>query len=210
MNESMKIMIVGVVVGLLIIVALYRYVTQRRQLLSGRSIGRFIPQNHDGKFVFENMITITTDGKWCRLLLTLKSAEAYKIHYSPKYFFEKVALLVGTPYTLILKDAQNHVVHTETGSLEPFVIWLGSRHGTTETMLGERSSGSHQGTVTLLEFLPGKAGPYSLSLHITDKVEAEHPGSSSTWEVLDVELSVMEDVVPFSKIVSYPHKRVRI
>jgi hypothetical protein len=210
MDESMRIVVVGAVVGLLVIVAVYRYITQRRQLSSGRVIGRFLPQKSAGKFIIENPITITTAGKWCRLLLTLKSAEAYTIQHSPKYFFEKVALLVGTPYTLTMKDAQNHVVHTETGSLGPFVAWLGSRHGGAETMLGERSSGSHQGAVTLLEFLPGEAGPYMLSLHITDNVETECSGSSSTWEVLEVELSVMENVTPLSKTVSYPHKRIRI
>jgi hypothetical protein len=210
MDTSMGIMVVLGVVSLLVIVAGYRFVTQRRQLSSGRNIGRFFPQRQDGKFVFENMMTITTGGKWCRLLLTLKSAEANKIQYSPKYFFEKVALLVGTPYTLTLRNAQNRVVHSETGSLGPFVTWLRSRHRGTETMLSGRSSDSRWGTVTLLEFLPRQTGQYLLSLEITDKVEAEYPGSSSTWEVLEVELSAMEDVMPLSKTVSYPHKRVRI
>jgi hypothetical protein len=72
MDESMRIVVVGVVVGLLVIVALYRYITQRWQLSSGRTIGQFFPQRSDGKFVFENLITITTAGTWCRLLLTLK------------------------------------------------------------------------------------------------------------------------------------------
>jgi hypothetical protein len=210
MDTSMGIMVVLGVVSLLVIVAGYRFVTQRRQLSSGRNIGRFFPQRQDGKFVFENMMTITTGGKWCRLLLTLKSAEANKIQYSPKYFFEKVALLVGTPYTLTLRNAQNRVVHSETGSLGPFVTWLRSRHRGTGTMLSGRSSDSRWGTVTLLEFLPRQTGQYLLSLEITDKVEAEYPGSSSTWEVLEVELSAMEDVMPLSKTVSYPHKRVRI
>ncbi len=210
MDRSTGIMVLLGVVSLLLIVAVYRFVTQRRQLTSGRNIGQFVPKRQDGKFVFENMITITTSGKWCRLLLTLKSAEAYRIQYSPKYFFEKVALLVGTSYVLTLRDARNRVVHTETESLGRFITWLGSRHGSTGTMLSERSSGSHQGTVTLLEFLPREAGQYTLSLEITYKVEAEYPGSSSTWEVLEVELSAMENVLPLSKTVSYPHQRVRI
>ncbi len=210
MDESLGIMVVFGVVSLLVIVAVYRFITQHKQLWSGRTIGRFFPRRDDGKFVFENMMTITTDGKWCRLLLTLRSAEAYRIQYSPRYFFEKVALLVGTPYTLTLTDAHKRVVHTETGSLGPFVTWLGSRHRSTGTMLSERSSGRHQGTVTLLEFLPREAGQYLVSLQITDKVEAEYPGSSSTWEVLEVELTAMEGVIPLSKTVSYPHQRVRI
>ncbi len=210
MDTFIGIMVVSGVLSLLVIVAVYRFFTQRRQLSSGRNIGRFFPQRQEGKFVFENKMTITTGGRWCRLLLTLKSAEANKIQYSPKYFFEKVALLVGSPYTLTLRDAQNRVVHTETGSLGPFVTWLSSRDRRTGNMLSERSSGSHWGTVTLLEFLPKEAGPYLLSLEIKDKVEAEYPGSSSTWEVLDVELSAMEDVMPLSKTVSYPHNRVRI
>jgi hypothetical protein len=210
MDESMRIMVVSGVISLLVIVAVYRFVTQRRQLSSGRTIGRFIPQRHDGKFVFENLIIVSASGKWCRLLLTLKSAEAYRIQKSPGYFFEKVALLVGTPYTLTLRNNQNRVVHTETRSLEPFVTWLGSREHTTETMLSEHSSCSHQGTFTLLEFLPRVAGQYHLSLQISEKVEAEYPGSSSTWELLEMELTAMEDVMPLSGTVSYPHQRVRI
>jgi len=122
-----------------VIVAIYRFVAQRKQLASGKIVGRFLPQRCDGHLVFENLITISTKGKWCRLLLTLKSAEAYRIQYSPRYFFEKFALIVGTPYSLTLKNSQNHVVHTETGSLEPFVTWIGSRNHTTETMLSEYS-----------------------------------------------------------------------
>lgn len=189
--------------------AVYRFFTQRRQLSSGRPIGRFFPERQQGKFVFENPITVTSGRQWCRLLLTLKSAEDYKINKSPRYFFEKVALLVGTAYTLTLKDRQNRVVHTETGSLEPFIICLGSRDHTTETMWSERSRGSHEGTVTLLEFLPQEAGSYWLSLHITEKVAAEYPGSSSSWEMLKVELTARESVIPLSETVSYPHQRVR-
>ena len=33
-------------------------------------------------------------------------------------------------------------------------------------------------------------------------MEDEAPGSSSYWEMIEVELSVKEDVVPFSKIVN--------
>jgi hypothetical protein len=75
MDESMKIRVFAGVVGLLVFVALYRYITQCRQLSSGRTIGQFFPQRSGGKFAFENLITITTAGKWCRLLFTLKSAE---------------------------------------------------------------------------------------------------------------------------------------
>jgi len=77
-------------------------------------------------------------------------------------------------------------------------------------MLSEHSGCSHQGTFTLLEFLPREAGQYHISLQITEKVEAEYPGSSSTWELLEAELTAMEDVIPLSRIVSYPHQRVRI
>ncbi|MHC1729500.1 MAG: hypothetical protein AB9866_26435 [Syntrophobacteraceae bacterium] len=210
MGESLGIMAVLAVVGLLAILALYRYVTQRRQMSSGRTIGRYSPEIHDGKFIFENRIAITTGGKWCRLTLTLESAETYSTQYSARHFFEKTALLVGTPYTLTLRDARSRVVHSETGSLEPFVTLLGSRSHGTETVLSERTGGSSRGTFTLLEFLPGEAGQYLLSLQITAKVETAYPGSSSTWEVLDVQLAAVEGVVPLSGTVSYPHQRVRI
>jgi hypothetical protein len=209
MDESVGLMVALGVVGLLAMIAVYRFVTQRKQLSSGRTVGRLLPQKHDGKIVFEDRMTITTGGKWCRLLLTLKSADASRIQYSPKYFFEKVALLVGTPYALTIRDARNRVVHTEAGSLGRFVAWLGSRHRGRGTLWSERFSGSHQGTVTLLEFLPKDAGPYSFSLHITEKAEAEYPGSASTWEVLEAELTAMEDVIPLSTTVRYPHQRVR-
>lgn len=210
MDKTIGIMAVIVIIGLLVALAVYRFFSRRRQLSSGRTIGRFFPEKRDGEFVFENPITVTSGGQWCRLLLTLTSAEDYQIQNSPRYFFEKIALLVGTPYTLTLKDKQNRVVHTETGSLEPFITWLGSRHRTTATFFRERSQGSHAGTVTLLEFLPEKAEQYWLSLRIKEKVAAEYPGSTSSWEVLKVELAARESVIPLSKTVSYPHRRVRV
>lgn len=210
MDKTMGIMAVMVVIGLLLVLAVYRFFSQRRQLSSGRTIGRFFPEKRDGEFVFENPITVTSGGQWCRLLLTLKSDETSQVQKSPRYFFEKVALLVGIHYTLTLKDGKNRVVHTETGSLESFITWLGSRHRTMETFFRERSQGSHEGTVTLLEFLPEKAGQYWLSLRIKEKVAAEYPGSSASWEVLKVEISAREAVIPLSKNVSYPHRRVRV
>lgn len=210
MDESTRMMVVLGVISLLVIVAVYRFVTQRRQLSSGRTMGRFFPQRHGGKLVFENQIIVSACGKWCRLLPTLKSAAAYRIQYSSRYFFEKVALIVGTPYTLTIRNDQNRVVHTETRSLEPFVTLLGSRERTTETMLSENPNSRHQGTVTLLEFMPKVAGRYHISLQIVERIEAEYPGSSSTWELLEVELTAMEEVIPLSKTVNYPHQRVRI
>jgi hypothetical protein len=210
MEESVKLMVVLGVVGLLVLVAACRFISQRRQLSSGRIIGRFFPQRLDGMLLFETRMTVTTGGKWCRVLLALKSAEAHSMQYSPGYFFEKVAFLVGTPYTLTLRNPLNQVVHTERRSLEPFVAWLGSRDSSAETLLGEHSAGSHQGTVTLIEFLPREVGEYSLSLHLSEKVESGYPGFSSRWEMLEAELVAMEDVIPLSETVSYPHYRVRV
>ncbi len=210
MNTSVGIILVFGAVGLFVVIALYRFISQRRQLSSGRNIGRFFPKKRDGKYVFDNPITVLTGGKWHRLLLTIKSVNAHRIDYSPKYFFEKVALLAGTPYTLTLKDGKNKVIYTETGSLESFVNWLWSRQNEIETMLSDTFHGEHWGTFTILEFLPEKAGQYLISLEITAKDKFGHPGSSSTWEVLEAELSAMEDVTPLSKTVSYPHKRIRV
>ncbi|MEW6347415.1 MAG: hypothetical protein AB1646_00005 [Thermodesulfobacteriota bacterium] len=58
MDESWGIMVVLGAVGLLVSVAAYRFVTQRKQLSSGRTIGRFQPERRDGAFVFENLLTI--------------------------------------------------------------------------------------------------------------------------------------------------------
>jgi hypothetical protein len=62
----------------------------------------------------------------------------------------------------------------------------------------------------LLEFLPGHAGLYRILLKIQSRIEDEALGSSSYWEVLEAELTLMEDVIPLSKIVKYPHKRVQL
>lgn len=210
MDQSTGMMIVLGVMGLLMVLALYRFFTQRRQLSSGRPIGRFFPEKRDGEFVFENPISVTSGGQWCRLLLTLKSDESSQVDQSPRYFLEKVALLVGTPYSLSLKDAAGHIAHQDAGSLAPFITWLGSRHHTKANLFRERSHGSHEGTVPLLEFLPEKAGQYWLSLRIREKATAEYLGSSSSWEVLKAELAVREAVIPLSKTVSYPHRRVRV
>jgi len=197
-------------VGLFVVLVICRFFSQRRQLASGRPVGHFFPERRDGEFMFENAINITAGGEWHRFFLTLKSAEDHQINQSPQYFLEQVALLVGTPYTLTLSDVEHRVLHTETGTLEPFIAWLGSRYRTKETLFQEQAHGSHEGTVTLLEFLPEKAGQYWLSLQIKEKVAAEYPASSSSWEVLKVELAVREAVIPLSKTVSYPHQRVRV
>ena len=60
-----------------------------------------------------------------------------------------------------------------------------------------------------MEFLPQEAGQYLLTLQIADKATAVYPSSSSIWEVLEVELTAVEGVIPLSKTVSYPHQRVR-
>lgn len=210
LNEWMWITITVSITGLLVLAGVYRFLSQRRQLSSGRIIGRFYPQQQDGKFIFNDSIIISTGGIWCRMLLTLKSREVNKINFSPRNFFEKVTVFVGSPYMLTLKDSRNRVVHTEERSLEPFMAWLGSHRNSIESMSGEYSTGGHQGTVTILEFKPEDAGRYSLSLQITDKLEAESQRSSSMWEILEVELTVVEDVIPLSRTVNYPHQRVNI
>lgn len=198
------------VIGLLIAVASYRFVIHRKQLSSGRNIGRFFPEKRDGKYVFNKPFTVTAGRKWCRLILSLKCVNAHTIKYSPKYFFRKVALFSGTPYSLVLKDRDNRILYSETGSLEPFVKFLWSREKGTETMLSEKSKGEQWGSFTFLEFMPQKSGGYFLSLEIEEKASAEYPGSSSTWEILEAELTAMEDVIPLSKISGYPHKRINI
>ncbi len=210
MTELIGSMLVAAVICLLVLVAGYRFMAIRKQLASGRSIGRFLPRKQNNEFVFETTLSISIKKKWCRLLLTLKTAESNVMQHSPKFFSEKVAFLSGTSYTLTMKDHHDRIIHTETGSLGPFATWLESRHFGTATLLHERSSGSRQGTVTLLEFLPGEAAQYTLSLHIVSSADEEQPGSSSTWEVLAAELEAREDVLPLSQTVNYPHNRVRI
>jgi hypothetical protein len=209
MDDALGFKVLWGVVALLLIVAFYRFITQRRQLASGREIGRFGPRRQEGALIFDSRLNVTTAGKWCRLLLTLKSSEAHRQSHAPKFFFEKVAFVVGSPYTLTIKDAQQRVVHAEQGALEPFVIRLKGRHRGWATFGGEDSRGRREGTVTLLEFLPCKAGVYYLTLHITEKVEAAYPGSASVYEVQEAELAAMEDVIPLSKTVHYPHQRVQ-
>lgn len=75
-------------------------------------------------------------------------------------------------------------------------------------MLSERGRGTQEGTITLLEFLPWKAGTYRILLEIQSRMGDKAPGSSSSWEVLEAELSVKENIIPLSKTVQYPHKRV--
>ncbi len=210
MNEFFGSVLVLAVVCLLVLIAGYRFATMRRQLGSGNSIGIFHPLKLGNEFIFKTVLNVTRRERWCRLLLTFETIETNSIQYAPKFLLKEVAFLSGTSYTLTLKDARDHVIHTETGSLGPFVAWLKSRYRGSSTIFSERSSGGHQGTVTLLEFLPEEAGLYTVVLNITAKTVKEHPGSSSTWEISKVELEARENVIPFSKAVSYPHNRVRI
>jgi hypothetical protein len=210
MNTSIGIMMMFGVIGLILVVAAHRYAIQRRQLSSGRNIGCFFPHMQDGQYVFDNPVTITTGGKWCRLLLKFKAQGAYRIDMTPKYFFKRVALAIGTPYTLTISDASGCVLYREEDKLTRFLAWLGGRGGSTETLFSQRGRGTQEGRIALLEFLPGHAGLYRILLKIQSRVEDEAPGSSSYWEVLEAELTLMEDVIPLSRIVKYPHKRVQL
>ncbi len=110
-----------VVMGLMVVLSVCRFFNRSRQMSSSRSLGHFSPERKDGQIVFETPITVTSSRQWRRLLLTLKSTAADQINKSPRYFLEKVALLVGTPYTLTLSDAEHRVLHAETGTLEPLI-----------------------------------------------------------------------------------------
>lgn len=198
------------IIGILLLAAGYRFVIQRRQLSSGREIGCFTLHKKDGKYVFNKLITITAVEKWCRLLLRFKTEGAYQINMTPRYFFKRVALAIGTPFTLTISDTYGRVLYQEEDTLARFLAWIGGRGGNTETFFSDRGRGSQEGIITLLEFLPRQAGSYRILLEIQSRVEDKAPGSSSYFEVQEAEITLKEDVIPLSKIVKYPHKRVHI
>jgi hypothetical protein len=207
---SIEIILLFGVIGVLLAAAACRFVIQRRQLLSGREIGCFVPQKKDGTLVFDHLITITAGGKWCRLLLKFKSETAYEFSQRWKYFLKRVALVTGTPYTLTILDGSHRVLYREEDNLSRFLPFVGGRGGSTETPFSDRGRGSQEGKITFLEFMPSQAGSYRILLEIQSRVEDEAPGSWSYWEVIEAELSVKEDVIPMSTIVKYPHKRIHI
>lgn len=209
-STSIGIILVFGFISILLIAAGFRFVIQRRQLSSGREIGRFILQKKDGKLVFDHLVTITTRGKWCRLLLRFKSETAYEISLSWKYFLKRAALVIGTPYKLTISEGSRGVLYREEDELTRFLAFVGGRRGSTETLFSDRGRGFQEGRVIFLEFLPREAGLYRILLEIQSRVEDKAQGSSSYWEVIEAELSVKEDVIPLSKIVKYPHKRVQI
>jgi hypothetical protein len=210
MNTSIGIILMFGFIGTLLFAAGCRFVIQRRQLLSGREIGCFVLQKKDGKFVYDHLITITTGGRWCRILLKIKSETAYEISYRWKYFLKRVALVIGTPYTLTISDGSHRVLYREEDKLTRFLGWLGGRGGSTETLFSDRGRGTQEGKITFLEFLPRQAGKYRILLEIQSRVEDKAPGSSSYWEIIEAELNVKEDVIPLSSIVKYPHNRVQL
>jgi hypothetical protein len=210
MSGSTGLIVVFGVVGLLLLLTAYRFVTQRRQLSSGREICEVRLVRQRQKLAVTRQVAVSTGGMWCRLLLTLRAEGAYAVRQTPKYFSERRALVVGTPYTLAITDISGKVLHREEDTLGRFVAFLWGEGGGLETPLSERSSMSHEGTVTLLEFLPQQNGSYGITLEIQTRAEDEAPGSSSFWEILEAKLTVMEGVEPLSKIVKYPHQRVEL
>ncbi len=209
-NTSIGIILLFGFIGILLSAGGYRFVIQRRQLSSGREIGRFVPQKKDGVLVFDHLITITTGGEWCRLLLKIKSETAYEINMRWKFFLKRVALVIGTPYSLTISDSSCRALYREEGNLSRFLAFIGGRGGNTETLFSDRGRGSQEGVFALLEFLPRQAGSYRILLQINSRVEDAAPGSSSYWEMIEAELTVKEDVIPLSRIVKYPHKRIQI
>jgi hypothetical protein len=207
---SIGIVLLFCCIGILLLAAVYRLATQRRQLSSGREIGRFVPDMIEGVLVFDHHVTITTGGKWCRLLLKFKSATAYEINKGVKYLLKRVALAIGTPYSLSISDLSNRVLYREENNLSRFIAFAGSRGDNTEILFRDRDRGTQEGKVVLLEFLPRQAGTYRILLQIKSRLEDTAEGSSSHWEIIDAELAVREDILPFSSIVKYPHKRVHL
>lgn len=196
--------------GTLLIMAVWRLVVQRKQLSSGRSIGCFTPNSKNGKFLFENHITIAAGGVWCRLTLRFKARMCYQINRAPKYFFKRPSLAIGSPYTIALFDKVDRLLYREEDTLAHFLPWTGGGEHITETLFGEKVKGTQEGRITLLEFLPKQAGPYKVVLEMESLAEGQSPSSSSRWEVLEAELTVSENVIPLSKMIKYPHHRIHI
>ena len=153
-STSLGIILVFGFIGILLFAAGFRFVIQRRQLLSGREIGHFSVRKKDGKFVFDHPITITTEGKWCRLLLTFKSKMAYEFSLRWKHFFRRVTLATGTSYTLTISDGSRRVLYRDEGKLSRFLAFVGARGGDSQTLFSYRGSESQEGSITFLEFLP--------------------------------------------------------
>lgn len=210
MNNSMGLLIVFGVIGFLVLVAAYRLMIQRRQLSTGRELGRFQPVCRDGKLVFDQRLNISEGGRWCRLMLQLTAQTAYQINQTPRHLFKRVALVIGTPYILTISDALGQELYREENTLARFVAWLGSIGGETTTLVSERGQATLKGQVTFLEFLPSRAGTYRIVLEIQTRIEDQAPGSSSHWEVLEAGLVASEGVEPLSKTVKYPHRRAEL
>ncbi|MDA8126313.1 MAG: hypothetical protein M0009_14135 [Deltaproteobacteria bacterium] len=211
MNTATGIVVIFGIMGMLLIAAACRFAMQRKQLSSGRNIGRFpLHREDEGNYVFNDLVTITGQKKWCRLLLSFKLQGTYQIDMTPRYFFKPAALVMGTPFILTISDAAGRVLYREEDTLARFLAWLGGRGGSRGTFFSEQGRGIHEGRITLLEFLPGHSGLYRISLNMQSRVEGKAPGASSYCELLEAELTVKEDVIPLSKTVKYPHKRVHI
>ncbi|OQA32191.1 MAG: hypothetical protein BWY57_02154 [Betaproteobacteria bacterium ADurb.Bin341] len=210
MSNSLGLLIVFGVIGLLVLVAIYRFMIQRRQLSAGRELGCFQPVCRDGKLVFDQQLNISEGRRWCRLMLRLTAQTVYQINQTPRYFFKRVALVIGTPYLLTISDSLGQELYREENTLARFVAWLGGRGGETSTMVSERGQATLKGQVAFLEFLPSRAGVYRIVLEIQAKIEDQAPGSSSHWEVLEAELAASEGVEPLSRTVKYPHRRVEL
>jgi hypothetical protein len=119
-------------------------------------------------------------------------------------------MLAGTPYTLAIAGRSGDVLHREKDTLARFVSWLGSRSRDWTSLSHERSSWTHRGRVTVLEFVPREAGLHQIALEIEARAETAIEWSSSSCEVLEAELTVAEGVEPLSRFVKYPHRRVQL
>lgn len=208
MDSTLGIVVVAGVIGVLLAAAAYRYVVQRRQLSSGSEVGCFRPRERDGYHVFDNEVEIQAAGKWCRLVLRFKARLSRDIDLTVKKLSKRVALVIGTPYSLVISNVAGDVLYRERASLGRFTMWFASSGRGTETMFRDRGRGIQQGEITLLEFSPRDVGSYRVLLQLRSRVEDCAEGSKSDWEVFDAELTLMEDVIPLSTSVSYPHKRV--
>lgn len=210
MDSTIGTIITFTVIGILLFAAGYRYGVQKRQLRSGRKIAEFAFYKKNEKLVFDHVVSINSGKRWCRLLFRFKAETAYQIDTRVRYLRKPVAMMIGTRYAVTISDAGRRVLYREEDKLTRFMSWATCKSRGVETMFGEQGTATQEGTVCLLDFLPRQSGSHRILCEVDRRIDGQAEGSSSYWELLEAELIVMEDVVPLSKIVKYPHNRIQL
>lgn len=174
------------------------------QLSSGEEIGRLQPYTDGIMKKLEGEIDVKQPDLWYRMLMLIDMEEIIegRTHSFPeKYNY----------YSIAISNERGRTVYKESGTLRPFVLNL--RHAHRKEPSGvrrERNIFSRMGQVIFLEFAPQAPGRYQIECEFQGVLEAKSEKFNFRSVINNLEITIMEDIIPISNRGEHHHKIVKL